>query len=142
MERTSKLEINITTKIYSAIGIQKIDALETEVSGCGSDLAFKNAVADDRVQKHERKDEKAPQNMNARLDCGAAASSMVRTKGIMYGQNEMARAPKADAKINMTIGKGSSSRRNLTLTASTSAASAPKTGKTNKYGRSVHLPIT
>jgi len=80
--------------------------------------------------------------MNARLECGAAASSMVRTKGIMYGQNETARVPKADKKINMTIGKGSSSRRYRTLAASTTAASAPITGKTNKYGRSNHLPIT
>src|ERR1700730_10688907 len=71
----------------------------------------------------------SPQNMNARLEYGAAASSMVRTKGIMYGQNETASVPNADRKIDMTIGKGSSSRRYRTLIASTMAASAPITGE-------------
>jgi bd-type cytochrome oxidase subunit I len=35
------------------------------------------------------------QNMNARLECGAAASSIVTENGIMYGQNERASVPKA-----------------------------------------------
>src|SRR5258707_15514608 len=48
----------------------------------------------------------SPQNMNARLEYGAAASSMVRTKGIMYGQNETASVPNADRKIDMNHRKG------------------------------------
>jgi hypothetical protein len=49
--------------------------------------------------------------MNARLDGGAADSSMVRTKGIMYGQNERAKVPKAHKKITVTMRKGTSSQR-------------------------------
>jgi hypothetical protein len=35
--------------------------------------------------------------------CGAAASSTVMEKGIMYGQNEMASVPNAAAKISETM---------------------------------------
>ena len=45
----------------------------------------------------------SPQNMKARLEWGAAASSMVMAKGIMYGQKEMASVPKAAAKMRATM---------------------------------------
>src|ERR1700719_2669577 len=49
------------------------------------------------VEQHQRKDKKtSPQDMRARLDCSAAASSMVRTKGTMYGQNERARCQREE----------------------------------------------
>jgi hypothetical protein len=41
--------------------------------------------------------------MKARLECGAAASSMVIVNGIMYGQKEIARVPKAAAKMSTTM---------------------------------------
>src|SRR6202040_1089832 len=84
----------------------------------------------------------SPQNMNARLDGGAADSSMVRTKGIMYGQNERAKVPKAHKKITVTMRKGTSSQRYCTLNASKTVAIAPIMGNTNKYGRSTHISIT
>jgi hypothetical protein len=78
--------------------------LRLVVSGCCSDLASEDAVADDCVNKHEWEDEEAfAQNMKARLECGAAASSMVTAPGIMYGQNEIASVPNADAKVSATM---------------------------------------
>jgi len=44
-----------------------------------------------------------PQNMNTRLDCGAAAFVDVMTEGIMYGQKDSARVPKAEMKISATM---------------------------------------
>ena len=62
-------------------------------------------------------------------------TSMVRTKGIMYGQNERAKVPKAHKKITVTMRKGTSSQRYCTLNASKTVAIAPIMGNTNKYGR-------
>src|ERR1700685_128576 len=80
----------------------------------------------------------APQNMKATLEWGAGASSMVMTNGIMYGQNESANVPNADAKMSATMVNGQWSLRRRMLTTSTAAATAPIAGKTNRYGRSIH----
>ena len=40
--------------------------------------------------------------MKARLECGAAALSIVIENGIIYGQNEIASVPKAAEKITAT----------------------------------------
>jgi len=45
----------------------------------------------------------APQNINARLEWGAAASSIVIENGIIYGQNEIANVPNAATKISATM---------------------------------------
>ena len=49
-----------------------------------SNLASEDGVADRGVEQHQRKDEETlSQNMKARLECGAAASSIVIENGIM-----------------------------------------------------------
>jgi hypothetical protein len=45
----------------------------------------------------------APQNMKARLEWGAAASSMVMAPGIMSGQDEIAKVPNATTKMRATM---------------------------------------
>jgi hypothetical protein len=52
------------------------------VLSCRSDLATEDAVADDRVEQHQRKNDYTPQNMNMRLDCGAASGMTVRRRVI------------------------------------------------------------
>src|SRR6476469_501141 len=71
----------------------------------------------------------SPQNMNARLDGVDAASVMVSTNGIMYGQKEIARVPNAAKKMKTIIGNSNSSRRYLTLTARTVTCQRANHGK-------------
>ena len=67
-------------------------------------LPLKTVIADRGVDSISGKmNRPSPQNMKARLEWGAAASSMVMTNGIMYGQKEIARVPNADMKMRTTI---------------------------------------
>jgi hypothetical protein len=70
-----------------------------------SDLPSEHAVADHGIDQHEREHEQArcPEHEGEARMCGAAASSTVMEKGIMYGQNEMASVPNAAAKISETM---------------------------------------
>ena len=77
------------------------------VIGTSDDLAFEHPIDRRGIDKRQGQDKKAaPQNINRRLDGGAAASSMVTAKGIMNGQNETASVPNADRKISAAMRNG------------------------------------
>src|ERR1700746_2414301 len=74
--------------------------------------------------------------MKFRLDGGDAACSTVSAKGIMYGQNETAKVPKAARKIKAENLKGAQSSRRCTPFRRQIEDAAPISGKTRRYGRS------
>src|ERR1700682_1404707 len=78
----------------------------------------------------------APQNMKFRLAGGDAACSAGGAKGILYGQNESARVPKAARKIKAENLKGAQSSRRCTPFRRQIEDMAPISGKTRRYGRS------
>ena len=79
-----KRSVAESRRTFAARRAHSLPSSMVSVPGRRPDLASEDAVADDRVKQHQREDDDAsPQNMNARLECGAAASSMVMTKGIM-----------------------------------------------------------
>src|SRR6516162_3098225 len=75
----------------------------------------------------------SPQNLKARLECGATASSIVIANRFMWGQNETAERHRENQKRHV---EWNSLRM---LSAATNAAMTSVTGKMNKYGRSTHL---
>src|ERR1700746_447044 len=74
--------------------------------------------------------------MKFRLDGGDATCSAGSAKGIMYGQNETAKVPKAARKIKAENLKGAQSSRRCTPFSKQIEDVAPISGKMRRYGRS------
>src|SRR4051794_27067793 len=78
----------------------------------------------------------APQKMKFRLAGGDAACSTVSANGIMNGQNEQAKVPKAARKISDENLNGAKSFRRCALFSKQTEDIAPTSGKIRRYGRS------
>src|ERR1700755_2830655 len=78
----------------------------------------------------------APQKMKFRLSGGDAACSTVSENGIMNGQKEQARVPKAAMKISAENLNGAESLCRCALLSKQTADIAPISGKIRRYGRS------
>src|SRR3954447_22184494 len=78
----------------------------------------------------------APQKMKFKLAGGDAACSTVSENGIMNGQKEQAKVPKAAMKISAENRNGAESFRRFALLSKQTADIAPIRGKIRRYGRS------